>query len=123
MRFHELARVTVPSMGIGEEWSTLALDPDPLWASWQARQHSAFQGHPNYRVDVRGTNHQSFGNLYSAFTIMLNRGLLDQATYDWLMDEYFNIELPSDESNRLTAKYAVAFLKTVLAANRGIRVT
>ncbi len=118
-RFSELARVTAPAMGLGEEWSTLALDPDPAWASWQARQHSAFQGHPNYRVDIWGTNHQSFSNLFEGATLAYDKGFMSQAEYDWITETYFWAELPSSEANRLTSKYAVAFLKTVLAGESG----
>lgn len=35
--FQELARIKVPSTGIGEEWSFMGNDP------WQARQHAAMQ--------------------------------------------------------------------------------
>jgi dienelactone hydrolase len=119
IRFRELARVTIPTMGLGQEWSTLAMDPDPQWASQQARQHAAFQGHPNYRVDISGTNHQSFSNLYETFTVLLRAGLLSEADYEMLKAMYFNVELPSAEANRLTSKYAVAFLKTALAGEAG----
>jgi len=118
-RFSELARVTVPAMGLGQEWSTLALDPDPQWASQQARQHAAFQGHPSYRVDIWGTNHQSFSNLYEGLTLAYEKGYMPQADYDWVTENYFWAELPSAEANHLTSKYSVAFLKTVLAGESG----
>ncbi len=119
LRFSDLARVTVPSMGIGEEWSTLAQDPDPMWASWQARQHAAFPGHPNYRVDISGTNHQSFSNLYEGLTLAWQKGYLPDADYQWFSDNFFQTEISSNEANRLTARYAVAFLKTILAGESG----
>jgi len=64
MHFYELARVSVPSMGVGEEWSMLKEQIGDPFTSWQARQHAAFQSHPNYRVDVTGAWHVSFSNLW-----------------------------------------------------------
>jgi hypothetical protein len=118
LRFHELARVSIPSMGIGEEWSGLAtaMNIDP---SWQARQHAAFQGHPSYRVDVGGTDHFSFSNLLRGMSVALHRGIIDQATYDWWCAMYGSAPLANSESNRLAAKYAIAFLQTVLAGKPG----
>ena len=121
LRFADLARVSVPALGLGQEWSTLALDPDPAWASQQARQHAAFQGHPNYRVDIRDTIHQSFANVYAAVVLLYRKAAITEAEYEWLIENYCSSELSSSESNRLMAKYAVAFLKTVLAGESGYR--
>ena len=66
--FNELARITVPALGMGEEWSFLAAT-SPGFESWQARQHAAYQGHPAYRVDVANANHQSFSDLCENFQV------------------------------------------------------
>ena len=121
LHFYELARVAIPSMGMGEEWSTLA--SDPVFASWQARQHAAFSGHPNYRADVWNTNHQSFSDLCDA-NQMLGKKVPDLWPQDLV--DYLNAVLctgitPSAEAHRLVNKYLVAFLKTNLAQEPGYK--
>lgn len=115
LHFEELARVTVPAMGMGEEWSTLAADPDPAWASWQARQHAAFQGSPNYRVDVFGTIHQSFSDLCANIPMLGDLGIWNPSMVRGMNAAYCTDITPPAESRRLVDKYLVAFLKTNLA--------
>jgi hypothetical protein len=50
---------------------------------------------------------------------MLRKGVVSQVEYESLMATYCNTELHSFESNRLMAKYAIAFLRTVLARESG----
>lgn len=123
MKFHELARVSVPAMGQGEEWTTLKEQIGDPFTSWQARQHAAFQGHPNYRVDVAGAYHQSFSNFCASLTLVLDKGFLDQDTAAAIqgMRDYWACATPLDPfaGNRLVAKYAIAFLKTHLVGEAG----
>lgn len=120
MQFFELARITVPAMGMGEEWSTLA-DWGYPWASWQARQHAAFRGHPAYRVDVAGADHPSFSNYCSAMTLAFQKGLIDEETFEMWQGWVCAAPLPEVEARRVVAKYAVAFLKTHLAREQGYK--
>lgn len=116
MQFYELARVTVPAMGIGEEWSTLdELGWGDPWISWQARQHAAFQGHPHYRVDVAGAYHQSFSNLCEAIHLLFDKGIIDEDTLQMWEGFVCAAPLPNHEANLLTTKYMIAFLKTHLS--------
>jgi len=85
--FYELARIKVPVLAMGQEWS--ALDAQGF-ADWQARQHAAFSGHPSYRVDVNNADHLSFT---AACTLYGYPCDLDR------------------ETHRLVNKYMVAFLK------------
>jgi hypothetical protein len=130
LQFHELARVSVPAMGLGEEWSMLEQDMGWLegFVSWQARQHAAFQGHPNYRVDVTDTWHGSFSNMCEGLTLVIEKGFdrIYEPGYEWLP---YMIEgnrawacgapLPSSEANRVVAKYMVAFLRAHLVGEPG----
>ncbi len=127
--FYELARISIPVMGIGEEWSTLKyilVDtygyPD-YWASWQARQHAAMQGHPCYRVDVADTYHMTFGNFCEALVIWRDKGILSQEEYDdwvsWYCTAPSVAPIPPEEAYRLTNKYVIAFLKTNLSKETG----
>jgi hypothetical protein len=119
LHFAELARVTVPSMGMGEEWSTLA--SDPVFASWQARHHAAFSGHPNYRADVWNSNHQSFSDLCDDNQML---GVVAPPIWPPEVVAFFADLLctgvtPPAEVHRLVNKYLVAFLKTNLAREPG----
>lgn len=111
MHFDELMRVHVPALGIGEEWSTLQA-MDPGFEAWQARQHAAYGGHPNYRVDVARAVHQSFSNFCEAFQVWYDYGITvfwdpDRDFYNYLCNPPV---LPSAEGHRLINKYVVAFL-------------
>lgn len=73
---------------------------------------------------MRDTIHQSFANLYAVAELLYQTGAIAQADYEWLIENYCSAALSSAalssaESNRLTAKYTVAFLKTVLARESG----
>lgn len=121
LHFRELARIKVPALGLGEEWSMLAQDPDPAWASWHAREHAAWSGHPAYRVDVFNTNHQSFCDLCEANHVLGDlvpdewpEGLV--AFFDELICTGFT---PNPVVHGLVSKYTAAFLKTNLSGETG----
>jgi hypothetical protein len=119
LRFDELARITVPTMGVGEEWSTLASDLGGAWTSWQARQHAAIQGHPCYRVDVASAIHMTFTSFCEFIMVMGKVGLWPQWLVDQLLGTNCTTAVPSLEVQRLAAKYMIAFLKTNLPQERG----
>jgi predicted dienelactone hydrolase len=118
MQFYELARVTVPAMGIGQEWSMLLDWGDP-WTSWQARQHAAFQGHPHYRVDVTGAWHQSFSNVCEAMHVVFEKGLIDEETLEWWEGMVCAAPAPNSLVLPASTKYMIAFLKTNLCRVQG----
>jgi predicted dienelactone hydrolase len=116
--FDELSRVTVPALGVGEEWSYLALDAG--WEAWQARHHAAFSGKPAYRVDVFNSNHQSFSDMCESIHVLTDLGV----DYPWgpadvLLQFLCEPFIPSAEAHRLTYKYMIAFLKTNLSGDPG----
>jgi predicted dienelactone hydrolase len=114
LHFSELAQITLPSMGIGQEWDTLALDP--AWTSWQARQHAAIQGNPNYRVDVAGANHGNFAHWCEWVEVVYYLGVIDEETYN---DNKCSSEpISQNEVERLTMLYMIAFLKVNLVGDQ-----
>jgi len=115
--FDELARIDVPTLVIGRDWSLVGGTTSGY--SWQARLHSASQGHPAYRVDVSGIIHTSFTNLCEALPILLAHGLITQASYDRLLPIRCGTALSTTETHRISTQYMVAFLKTVLAGEPG----
>ena len=120
LKFSEMTRITVPTLGIGEEWD--AIPALGLPESWQARLHAASQGHPAYRVDITGTDHSSFSNMCEASPIYLSHRF-PEFIVQLLLPIYQNIycaaPLPPQETKRLITKYAIAFLKTNLSGEQG----
>jgi predicted dienelactone hydrolase len=120
--FDELARITVPTLGIGQEWSTLAATLPPPWESMQARLHAASQGHPAYRIDLQGALHRSFSNMCEALPILVSRelfGTIFPGTPEEFENAYCGASLPTGEAHRIITKYMIAFLKTNLDDESG----
>jgi predicted dienelactone hydrolase len=118
--FDELARISVPTMGMGQEWSALEAQ-DPAFASWQARQHSAIQGHPCYRVDLADADHVAFCNICEAAYALYETGHIDEVTRDMWIAGTCAAPIPRSEVHRLISKYAIAFLKKYLAHEQGYK--
>ena len=114
MHFYELARVRVPVLTMGQEWSSVG--------DWHAREHAAFSGHPNYRVDVTRAVHPSFSNWCEAWYVWQDKGIDPQPgwwdpawgpvtdLYTWLCESPATEIMPSAEAHRLITKYVLAFL-------------
>jgi len=116
--FDEMARITVPTMGIGQEWSTLYALYPPGWESWQARLHAASQGHPSYRVDVAEAYHNSFANGCEGANMLYDKGIIDEATRDAFVAEHCAAPIPTALAYQLITKYMIAFLKINLASEQ-----
>jgi len=120
LMFEELARVKVPALGLGEEWNSLFDPLNPAFPSWQARAHAAYSGHPSYRVDISGTNHQSFADFCDGLNIMDSKGLAPvwgsvEEVRSWFCEGL----LPPLEARSIIARYMLAFLKTYLLDETG----
>jgi len=113
LRFYELARITAPTMGIGQEFET-ALD-------WQARQHAAIQAHPCYRVDLKNSNHYSFSDICEAYQVLRDWGIYPQEFVDEFLADYCTEAIPSLVAHQLVNKYMIAFLKTQLVGETGYK--
>jgi hypothetical protein len=111
LRFDELARIRVPNMGIGQEW-TQVLD-------WHTREHAAIQGHPSYRVDVFNSNHQLFSDICEDVYVLRDLGVVSQEFADEWFEWLCTGVTPSSVVHRLSNQYATAFLKTELAREAG----
>jgi hypothetical protein len=110
LRFYELSRITAPTMGIGQEFET-TLD-------WQARQHAAIQAHPCYRVDLNKSIHWSFSDMYEAYQVLGDEGILPPDVVDGILAA-FSDSIPSLVAHQLVNKYMIAFLKTQLVGETG----
>jgi predicted dienelactone hydrolase len=117
--YAELATIRIPSMLIGQEWSTLESAKANI-ESLLARPHAAIQGHPNYRVDVAYANHFSFVNHCALVHVQNDQGIVDDATLDAYLQQACQPEPVSpEEFSNLTTQYMIAFLKTVLVGEKG----
>ena len=121
----ELARIRVPTLIVNEEWSLLsAVGGD---AAEFARPHAAIQGKPSYRVDLFGTNHNSFCDSCAYFSLMRDDPEIVALVPSIDDDDLINFlcvgdqwtSTPSTVAMPIANKYAVAFLKTVLAREPG----
>ncbi len=125
LHWSELARVTVPSLVMGREWSTLAAlaESGAANADWittsVARPHGAFGGHPNIRVDVLGTNHQSFSDFCQLIFVLRDMGVVTPAWTAGKDAAFCAGVTDSNEVHRLMGLYGVAFLRTALAREPG----
>ncbi len=118
--YEELARIKVPTMGIGQEWSTLQESGQAYAESWQARQHAAIQSQPNYRVDVASAKHMSFANICAVNRVLNDQGIIDDATLASILQAACPSESVSEEEiSTLTSQYMIAFLKTILVRESG----
>jgi predicted dienelactone hydrolase len=119
LHYAELARIKIPSMGIGREWNTLK-SANPGYEHDQARQHAAIQSQPCYRVDVAYANHMSFANICAINQVLHDQGIIDDATLDQILKMACPSEPVSEEEiGSLTSQYMIAFLKTVLVGETG----
>jgi predicted dienelactone hydrolase len=120
----ELAQIRVPTIILNEEWDLLAatswIGPDE-----HARAHAAIQGKPSYRADIFGTNHNSFCDTCEFLSLMHDdpdiQNLMpvddDDIEFVCVGDQWTST--PSTVAMPIVNKYAVAFLKTVLAREQG----
>lgn len=114
--FSELARITVPSLSIGESIE------GPAWSTFfPARQHAAISRDPKYRVDVVGAAHQSFTNSCTGGAVRYRHGWMSatQLNTQWTTQAGCTASAQQGEVARLAAQYTVAFLKTYLVGEDG----
>ena len=113
--FHELSRIQVPTLGIGQEWGHLESIAGPIFATWQARLHAASEGRPAYRVDIGGgANHDNFSNICEAVHVFGDMGIFNAATIEFLAGTYCSAEIPTSYVTELVGMYMAAFLNTNL---------
>ncbi len=125
LRYNELARISVPSLVIGEtiehtvsynSGAPCRLDPDGLWI---ARPHAAINRSDSYRVDVTIANHASFCNLCDGLKVMSSLGLDAGADIPWAKQNSWpcvasgTFDPANDPSTRqIVTTYMLAFLNT-----------
>jgi len=119
LHFYELARVTVPAMGIGQCWDSVGRSYGPAFQSWQARQHAAFSGNPSYRIDVLNTTHPLFSNFCEVSQVLGDKGILTQQQVAARLAAACIGVTPAGVVHTLRTKFTIAFLKTNLVGETG----
>jgi hypothetical protein len=119
LRWEELSRIRVPSLIMGGAFFADG-DYSP-WApgaeSFISRPHAAICSQTRaVRVDLRLTEHVSFGDACDGLTILHNAGWLSDEVYNAYAPEYcpgaYGLPLlPEHEIYRMITKYAVAWLR------------
>ena len=126
MRYHELARVSTATILIGEDPASGQRGIDrgdigPVPLTLHARAHHAYNGKPNYRVDVLDTIHTaSFTNACQVMLVRGDIGLLTPAEVEAQLARLRcndPVYTPYQAANELVWRYAVAFLTTELAGD------
>ncbi len=126
MHYGELARIGVPSLGIGEDpESILRGFAGVIPSFWHARAHHAISGRPNYRADVINTRHvASFTNTCQATLVRGDIGVLTPALVQTELSR-LGCDDPSlthyQTANEVMWRYAVAFLQTALVGAPGLQ--
>lgn len=118
LHYAEIARIKIPSLIIGQEWSSLESQFQGL-GSFLARPHSAIQGHPNYRVDITYYNHNALTSACEYVKVWHDYGFIpDEELYNYYLQESCPSEpAPPEAVGNLVTRYMVAFLKTVLTGD------
>jgi hypothetical protein len=116
LRFEEMELVNVPSIGMGRDPETLLAQRANYGAALQARQHAAFRGDPNYRVDVINSRHApSFTNLCEQTLLELAAGLITQAAADATLAAFqcYDSMISPVEAHRIVTAYLISFLNKI----------
>ncbi len=114
LHYDEIARIKIPSMVMGQEWSTLESVHFNV-ESMLARPHSAIQGNPNFRVDFAYANHNSFSSICAYIHVLKDKGIIDDQILEAAKPSNCPPEpLSANEVDTIVTKYMIAFLKTVL---------
>jgi predicted dienelactone hydrolase len=121
LHYDELARIKIPSLVMGQEWSTLDA-PKVGGETLLARPHAAIQGHPNYRVDVAYATHNLFTSICPYIHVWYDHGIMDET----MRDTFLQANCPQEpitpaEIENLVTQYMIAFLKTVLVRESGYK--
>lgn len=117
LRFEELELVNNPALSMGRDPDTLVAQRATYGAALQARQHAAFRGLPNYRVDVLNSRHgASFTNICEHTRVELTAGKITQADADATLAAFECLDsnaIAPAEAHRLVTAYLISFLDQV----------
>jgi predicted dienelactone hydrolase len=119
MRYHELARISVPSLILGETFDYILFQTgaDPSLCAFNARPHAAINRSDSYRVDITGANHGSFSNYCDVFRVMSSLGVSVSGTgmnpNAWPCAASYHFDPANNPTtNQIVTTYMLAFLNT-----------
>jgi hypothetical protein len=123
LHYHELARISLPSLIIGEtvehlETYNVIWPSNPTFGQWNVRPHSAINRSDSYRVDVAIANHLSFAIWCDIFTVMGSLGIVNTnneygSPTAWPCVTQGTFNPANDPTTRqIVTTYMLAFLNT-----------
>jgi dienelactone hydrolase len=130
---NELARVRVPSMGIGEDEAAIEASAQG-WTGYNARPHVFIGARTSYRIDVNHTTHVSYTETCPGWLDILTRAgvfpnermaLEDVETIKWFYCSCPTPDLDGDcvldarSGHTLITKYMIAFINAYVANGPG----
>ena len=106
---HELNRITVPVLSIGQDWENYGYFPG--FPGTRARLHAAtIQAHPSYRIDIHGATHGAFAYSKSEIKRIITKYMIAFLKTNLSGEaEYQNILTPG---HALTQESMVSFFVT-----------
>jgi predicted dienelactone hydrolase len=117
LRYHELARISVPSLILGEPVERLRIGGGPSLETLNARPHAGIGRSDSYRIDFEDAQHSSFCNWCDDLRVMSGLGLAwatDQLkSPPCVVDTETGFDPANDPTTHQTVTaYMVAFLNT-----------
>lgn len=129
LRYRELARISVPSLIMGQTVENEESTPAPGLPDLRdlvARPHAAIGRPDSYRVDVDGSNHYSFTNYCDSLQVFFNLGLISAADLTALENvwpcsstsTFQPVTISSADAHEVVTKYMIAFLDVYFGHSR-----
>ena len=117
MRYHEFARISVPSLILGEPVERLRYGAGPSFETFTARPHAAIGRSDSYRIAFEDAQHMSFSNWCDDLRVMSGLGVAwasDQLKSDpCAIDDRAGFDPATDSTTHQTVTaYMAAFLNT-----------
>ncbi len=125
MRYHELARISVPSLIIGETIAHILRynwpNPNVDDSLWDVRPHSAINRSDSYRIDISTADHMSFSDWCDGLRVMYSLGVnvnvaspnFTLQTWPCVSQDTFDPK-NNPATRQITTTYMLAFLNTYL---------
>jgi len=117
MRYHEFARISVPSLILGEPVERLRIGAGPSLETLNARPHAEIGRSDSYRIDFEDADHMSFSNWCDDLRVMSGLGLAwasgQLKSPPCVVDTETGFDPANDPTTHQTVTaYMVAFLNT-----------
>ncbi|HVO13204.1 MAG TPA: hypothetical protein VMX54_20850 [Vicinamibacteria bacterium] len=111
LRFHELARISVPTLNLGESWDDMG-SMEPGSETMMARAHAAIDH--SVRAEIVKMWHVGFMNLCDGLPIMVRYGVLAESDLTAWQSSFCDPDISTQDIRQVVTTYLVAFLNVHL---------